>query len=90
MHFNNTDMHLKGFFTTDSNSLVSSSKNDENIVNIRVGDYTDYFGRLFVVLSITLMQIMFSSFLDDETNEFESVVKNPFRPMSVLLKYIIY
>ena len=83
MHFNNTDMGLEGFFMTNLISLVSSSKNDENIVNIRVGDYTGYFGCLFVVLSITLMQIMFSSFLDDETNEFESVVKNRFRPMPI-------
>ena len=36
MYFNKTDMGLKGFFTTDSNSLVSSSKNDENIIYIRV------------------------------------------------------
>ena len=83
-------MSLKGFFATNSISLVSSSKNDENIASIRVGDYADYFGRLFVVLSITLMQIMLSSFLDDETSEFESVAKNPFRPMSVLSKCIIY
>ena len=53
MCFNNADMGLEGFFTNDSNSLVPSSKNDENIINIRVRDYTDYFGRLFVVLSIT-------------------------------------
>ena len=90
MHFNKTDMGLKGFFTTDSNSLVSSSKNDEKIANIRVGDYADYFGHLFIASSITLMQIMFSSFLDNETNKIESVAKNPFRPISVLLKCIIY
>ena len=29
-------MGLKGFFTTDSNSLVVSHKNDENIMHIRV------------------------------------------------------
>ena len=76
MYFNNTNMGLKGFFTTDSISLVSSSKNDENIVNIRVGDYNNYFGRLFVVLSITLMLTMFPSLLDDGNKEFGLAVKN--------------
>ena len=69
-------MGLKGFFTTNSISLVSSSKNDENIVNIRVGDYNNYFGRLFVVLSITLMLTMFPSLLDDGNKEFGLAVKN--------------
>ena len=70
------DMSLKGFFTTDSNSLVSSSKNDENIVNIRVRDCADYFGRLFVVLSITLMLAIFPSLLDDRNKEFGLTIKN--------------
>ena len=69
-------MCLKGFFTTDSNLLVSSSKNDENIVNIRVRDYNNYFGHLFVILSITLMLAMFSSLLDDGNKEFGLAVKN--------------
>ena len=69
-------MNLKGFFTTDSNSLVSSSKNDENIVNIRVGDYNNYFSHLFVVLSITLMLAMFPSLLDDRNKEFGLAAKN--------------
>ena len=70
MYFNNTNMGLKGFFTTDSISLVSSSKNDENMVNIRVGDYNNYFGHLFVVLSITLM------LTNDGNKEFGLAVKN--------------
>ena len=39
-----------------------------------------------VTIFRTLMQIMFSSFLDETTNQFELVVKNPFGPTFVLLK----
>ena len=36
MYFHNMDIGLEGFLTTDSNSLVLSSKNDGNIINIRI------------------------------------------------------
>ena len=79
-------MYQKRFFTTDSNSLVPLYKNDEIIIY----SYQSKTLWFFISPNTTLMLIMFPSFLHDETNEFELVVKKSYLLYTRIMKiYLI-